>query len=288
MPVETFGYIDSLNASNPVATDAQSQGDDHVRGIKATLKSQFPNLTAAMTATAAQLNQLATGVLDKLADGTSGAPAISFLSETTLGFYRSAAGIISFVGRLKGNGAVPVGSYHIFGVVPAGFGTEYLELDGATYANSAFPALAAHLGQGGTSFTLPNVTDTGRFIRSRKSGLAAGTTQSNVIKSHTAALNGTAASHVHTAADHTHSNGMAANRDGRIVEDAGGGNFASRAVTTTGGNIWYGAPTDTGTVNGGTLATSASGALALTGTADYSGDTETRPEAIAGIFCIKT
>lgn len=57
MPVETFGFIDSLNASNPVgATDPKSQGDDHIRGIKSTLLATFPNVTAAITRTAAQLN----------------------------------------------------------------------------------------------------------------------------------------------------------------------------------------------------------------------------------------
>jgi hypothetical protein len=199
MPVETFGFIDSLNPANPVSTDDLSLGDDHTRGIKATLKNTFPNLNAAMTATAAQLNALAGGLIG-VAAGTAGAPALSFLAETTLGFYRSASGVISFVGgRLIGNGTVPVGSLHQFLVLPEGFGTEWLELDGATYLNTLHPRLAAHLGQGGTSFTLPNVTDTGRFIRSRKSGLAAGVTQSNVIKSHTAPVTGITATHGHSA-----------------------------------------------------------------------------------------
>ena len=58
MALETFQYIDDLNASNPTATDNVSQGDDHIRGIKTTLKNTFPNVTGAITATQAELNKL--------------------------------------------------------------------------------------------------------------------------------------------------------------------------------------------------------------------------------------
>lgn len=52
-------YIDSLVASNPVgATDAKSQGDDHLRGIKNVLLKTFPALTGPVTATHGELNTL--------------------------------------------------------------------------------------------------------------------------------------------------------------------------------------------------------------------------------------
>lgn len=57
MPLETFSFITSLNASNPVgASDVKGQGDDHLRGIKFTLLASFPNIDAAMTLSSAQLN----------------------------------------------------------------------------------------------------------------------------------------------------------------------------------------------------------------------------------------
>ena len=56
MALETFQYIDDLVATNPTATDNVSQGDDHIRGIKTTLKNTFPNVTGAITATEAELN----------------------------------------------------------------------------------------------------------------------------------------------------------------------------------------------------------------------------------------
>ena len=56
MPVETFNYIDSLNTANPTSTDNVSEGDDHIRGLKTTLKNTFPNISDAVTATHTELN----------------------------------------------------------------------------------------------------------------------------------------------------------------------------------------------------------------------------------------
>ncbi len=51
MGIETFQYIDDLNASNPTSTDNVSEGDDNIRGIKTTLKNTFPNINGAVIAT---------------------------------------------------------------------------------------------------------------------------------------------------------------------------------------------------------------------------------------------
>lgn len=58
MALETATFISQLVATNPVgATDPKSQGDDHIRMLKAVLQAQFPNLgAAAVTATAARLS----------------------------------------------------------------------------------------------------------------------------------------------------------------------------------------------------------------------------------------
>ena len=47
MGLESPTYIDDLNSSWPLATDQKSQGDDHIRNLKAVLKASFPNVTAA-------------------------------------------------------------------------------------------------------------------------------------------------------------------------------------------------------------------------------------------------
>ena len=51
-------FITNLVASNPTPTDPLEQGDDHDRGVKNVLLNSFPNITAAMTLTAAQINAL--------------------------------------------------------------------------------------------------------------------------------------------------------------------------------------------------------------------------------------
>lgn len=65
MTVESYSYINSLDPSQPSTYDKLSEADDHIRGLKLTLKNQFPNLgNSVVTATAAQLsNPIPTGVI---------------------------------------------------------------------------------------------------------------------------------------------------------------------------------------------------------------------------------
>ncbi len=56
MAIESASFISDLNSSNPPGSDPVGQADDHIRLLKSVLKSTFPNLTGAVTATQAQLN----------------------------------------------------------------------------------------------------------------------------------------------------------------------------------------------------------------------------------------
>lgn len=60
MALETGTYINSLVATNPVATDGLAQADDHMRLIKAAIKATFPNITGAVTVTHTDLNTVTT------------------------------------------------------------------------------------------------------------------------------------------------------------------------------------------------------------------------------------
>lgn len=51
-------YINSLVATNPAAGDNVSEGDDHIRGIKNTIKNTFPNVDGAVNTTEDELNLL--------------------------------------------------------------------------------------------------------------------------------------------------------------------------------------------------------------------------------------
>lgn len=56
MGLESGTYISDLNESNPAATDVKSQGDDHIRLVKKTIKNTFPNVSGAVTPTHTELN----------------------------------------------------------------------------------------------------------------------------------------------------------------------------------------------------------------------------------------
>ena len=50
MGLETGTYIDDLISTNPLAADNVSQGDNHLRLIKAVLKASFPSVDMAVNA----------------------------------------------------------------------------------------------------------------------------------------------------------------------------------------------------------------------------------------------
>ena len=58
MPLESATYISDLDSANPAATDLLSQGDDHIRLLKAVLKATFPNINGAVTLSDEDLNGL--------------------------------------------------------------------------------------------------------------------------------------------------------------------------------------------------------------------------------------
>ncbi len=81
MALESTTYIDGLVTTNPTGTDPRSQGDDHLRLVKSTLRSTFPNITGAVTATHTELN---------LIDGYTGTTAeLNYNDVPTLGTVES-------------------------------------------------------------------------------------------------------------------------------------------------------------------------------------------------------
>ena len=56
MALEIGNFISDLNAANPNNTDLKSQGDDHLRLLKKTIKASFPNVAGAVTKTHTELN----------------------------------------------------------------------------------------------------------------------------------------------------------------------------------------------------------------------------------------
>ena len=109
MGLETGTYIDSLNTSNPGATDSVAQGDDHIRLIKSTIKNTFPNITGAMTATHTELNLL---------DGvTANTTELNYVDVATLGTAEASKALtvdaskdVTGIRNITATGALSVGS----------------------------------------------------------------------------------------------------------------------------------------------------------------------------------
>jgi hypothetical protein len=297
MPLETATHISGLVASNPASSDGLNQADDHMRLMKQVL---LTDIGGSMT------NGALTAV-----DGTSTAPSIGFASDATAGFYRKGTGVLGLTGRLYD--ASEVGSLHMFLVEPTGLGKagtgtgyRFLELDGSTWPNSAFPELAAHLGQGGTTFTLPNAYATGRFPRSRTATVAAGVAQANTVGPHThpdvtATTGNISADHSHTYSgntgidgpDHTHNTSLGVNNG------VGGGStfvaysayaVAGSGTTSSTSTVTSGGPNSrhTHAFSGTTSGVSSNHTHNVTvSTPANTGTTETRPEALSVVLCIK-
>ena len=58
MTVESVTLIGDLDANNPAGGDSISEGDNHIRNIKRSIKNTFPNISDPVTATAAEINKL--------------------------------------------------------------------------------------------------------------------------------------------------------------------------------------------------------------------------------------
>jgi hypothetical protein len=107
MAKETATYISQLVATNPVASDSVSVGDDHLRMLKTVLKTQFSGLTGttAVASSEAELN-----ILDGV---TATAAELNYLDLTTLGTsadskaLTQASGVVTIAGDVVVSGTTP-------------------------------------------------------------------------------------------------------------------------------------------------------------------------------------
>jgi hypothetical protein len=296
MPLETATTIDQLVPANPAHSDGLNQTDAHLRLLKATVQASFPNLVGAAA-------HVTSSGVTKLPDGTSAAPSIAFAAEATTGLYRASAGHLGIAGRLTGNGAVPVGSMHSFPIDPGAStvarggtatGTEqFVECDGATYLNTKFPDLAAFLGQGGTSFTVPGLTDTGRFIRSRTSTLTVGTKQANSVIAHNHTVGGVtvaaAGAHTHTFTSNVVILGTLTATNATFVTSATGASVVAGSGSVSFVSTGNPQITIPNFQASGTTDSSGSHTHTLSGATDNNGTaTETRPESFVAVVTLKT
>jgi hypothetical protein len=142
MGVETATFISQLSATNPLATDPISEGDDQIRLVKEVLQAQFTSLTAAaVTASAAELN---------LVDGYTGTTAeLNYLDITTLGTSEDSkaltqASSVVTIGSTSGDQVLNIASHDLVdgglklaGTLVTASATEVNLLDGKTALGDA-------------------------------------------------------------------------------------------------------------------------------------------------------
>ena len=93
MGLESATFINGLVETNPTSSDNANQGDNHLRLIKSTLKSTFPNITGAVTVSHTDINSIASKL--DLAGGT--------LTGALAGTSASFSGAVSATGGFTGN-----------------------------------------------------------------------------------------------------------------------------------------------------------------------------------------
>ena len=146
MALESTTYIDGLVTTNPTGTDPRSQGDDHIRLVKSTIRSTFPNVSGAMTATHTELN---------LIDGYTGTTAeLNYNDVPTLGTVEASktvtADAVGITKKLKTQEQTEI--VNAVGTV-----------SGATAINFALGNVATAVLASGGSFTISNAPTSGIY-----------------------------------------------------------------------------------------------------------------------------
>ena len=146
MALESTTYIDGLVTTNPTGTDPRSQGDDHIRLVKSTIRSTFPNVSGAMTATHTELN---------LIDGYTGTTAeLNYNDVPTLGTVEASktvtADAVGITKKLKTQEQTEI--VNVVGTV-----------SGATAINFALGNVATAVLASGGSFTISNAPTSGIY-----------------------------------------------------------------------------------------------------------------------------
>jgi microcystin-dependent protein len=201
-----------------------------------------------------------------------------------------------------------IGSFRISGKAAAGAGE--LACNGASLLRADYPNLFNKISTtwgsvDGTHFTLPNFTDTNRFLRAGGGSLAVGTYQASQNKSHTHTGSGTtgfiSADHQHTYSGTT--SGVTSNSSHSHTLNSGANVTVGTQTQTPGGGGSTAAPSSaiaissvnsTNTDHTHTFSGSTSGVTSnhthtfsfttSTGSAD---GTEARPESAAVLVCIR-
>lgn len=133
MGIESGTYINSLVATNPTSNDPKSEGDNHIRLMKAMILASFPNISGAMTASHTELNYMA---------GATTQPAMkdgSNLTTPTAGDNSTKIATTAFVAAASLTASLPG---------QTGNSGKFISTDGTTaFWTQVYPALTSNSGK---------------------------------------------------------------------------------------------------------------------------------------------
>lgn len=282
MGLETGTYISDLNTANPTGADAKSQGDDHLRLLKSTIKTTFPNISGAVTSSHAELNILdgATLTVTELnyVDGVTSAIQTQLNALSTNISNNTPEGVIVawnpgyYTDGSNGGYTNVLGAGNTVAQANAYLNSKGWYVCDGSALNSASSTIF-----NGSGRYLPNLTDD-RFLMGDT--VAGGTGGTNTM-AHTHGV--TISNHTHTGPSHTHDT---------VVPQAGWG-MVTTALTgllsASNENDVYNFAT-----NGDRTLTSASGGNSSTSsgggetiTSDAASNTENRPLYLSCFYIMK-
>jgi hypothetical protein len=179
MGLETGTYISSLNSSNPTTGDNKTEGDDHIRLIKATLLATFPNVTGAVTATHTQLNAAATAATGSVS--FNGRDSSARTTTGDFGTYTEVFDVGSNFNASSGVFTAPVAGKYMFAYIAGGYASStgyaeiHLQINGSSGYSANICASLSTLSNyvGGSAVISMAANDTAKMNLSSYSGTGA-------------------------------------------------------------------------------------------------------------------
>src|SRR4051812_43863949 len=104
--LETVTHISDLNSSWPLGSDLASTSDDHIRNIKVALKTDFPNVNAAVTGTPTQLNNLTSNITFSGSVASVAGYNVSGSTVPANGIYLPSANLLGFASNTTATGSL--------------------------------------------------------------------------------------------------------------------------------------------------------------------------------------
>lgn len=148
MTVETATTINQLNASLPAAGDPKAEGDDHIRVIKSTIKTTFPNVSGAVNPSHTEFNYVVgvTSAVQTQIDSKAPIASPTFTGTVTIPSGSSIAGYAQLASpAFTGTPTAPTAT--------AGTSTTQLATTAFVAATAFAPVLPGQTGNAGKRIT---------------------------------------------------------------------------------------------------------------------------------------